>query len=116
MSSLPWLARTSSVIGSFGLALILASAASAAAQSTCTLQVTHSDGGVSTRQVSTGQCVSNSVTTNATQIAVGNATSQGRLTAFQFSNCTGSVVGGGQSPVFFNPPATVGSVRIDACP
>lgn len=116
MPSLPWLARTSSAIGSLGLALVLATAASAAPLSPCSLQVTHSDGSVSTRPAATGQCINNSVTTDVTQIAVGNATSQGSLTAFQFGNCTGNIVGQGQSPVFFNPPATVGSVRIDSCP
>ncbi|MFC5723443.1 hypothetical protein ACFP1Z_25085 [Streptomyces gamaensis] len=116
MPSQPWLARISSVIGSLGLALLLSTTASAGVLSPCTLQITHSDGGVSTRQVTAGQCANNSIPQGVTQIAVGNGTGQGRLTAFQSRNCTGSVVGQGPSPVFFSPPASVGSVRIDSCP
>ncbi|WP_159048558.1 hypothetical protein [Streptomyces sp. NRRL F-4489] len=54
--------------------------------------------------------------TDITQIVVGNGTGHGSLTAYQFPNCTGNVVRQGPSPVFFNPPATVGAVRIDSCP
>ncbi|KUL55328.1 hypothetical protein ADL22_00020 [Streptomyces sp. NRRL F-4489] len=98
------------------MALALATAASAAPLSPCTLQVVHSDGSVSSRQVAVGQCVRISVFTDITQIVVGNGTGHGSLTAYQFPNCTGNVVRQGPSPVFFNPPATVGAVRIDSCP
>ncbi|MFI1801915.1 methyltransferase domain-containing protein [Streptomyces sp. NPDC020379] len=115
MPSLPWLARTSSVIGSVGLAVVLATAASAAPLATCSLQV--DDGTtVSSREVSVGQCVNPSLTTHIQSVAVGSRAGSGSMTVFQFRNCTGNVVRQGPSPMFFNPSVTIGSVRIDSCP
>ncbi|MEU3756828.1 hypothetical protein AB0H17_29430 [Streptomyces olivoreticuli] len=115
MPSLPWLARTSSVIGSLGIAAVLATAASAAPLATCTLQI-DSSSGVSSRQVTPGQCVNPSVTFGINSIAVGNASANGSVTVFQSRDCTGTIIRQGPTPMSFNPPATIGSVHIDSCP
>ncbi|WP_159048657.1 hypothetical protein [Streptomyces sp. NRRL F-4489] len=109
------LARGGGAFGSLGLALVLATAASAAPVRTCTLQI-DSTSGVSSRQVTAGQCVTPSVRFGIRGIALGNGSAQGSLTVFRFANCAGSVIRQGQTPIFFTPPATIGSVRIDSCP
>ncbi|WP_269857645.1 hypothetical protein [Streptomyces sp. RPT161] len=115
MPSLPWLARTGSVIGSLGVAVVLATAASAAPLAPCSLQI---DNGttVSSRNVTVGQCVNPSLRTHIKSVAVGNRAGNGSTTVFRSSNCTGGIVRQGQSPMFFNPPTNIGSVRIDSCP
>ncbi|WP_372405105.1 hypothetical protein [Streptomyces luteireticuli] len=115
MPSLPRLARISSVIGSLGAALVLATSASAAPLAACSLQI--DDGTtVSSRQVAVGQCVNPSLTTHIHSVTVGSRAGSGSMTAFQSRNCTGNVVRQGQSPMYFNPPVGIGSVRIDSCP
>lgn len=115
MPSLPWLARTSSAIGSLGAALVLATSASAAPLAPCGLQV--DDGTtVSSREVAVGQCVNPSLTTHIHSVAVGSRAGSGGMTVFQSRNCTGSIIRQGASPMYFDPPTHIGSVRIDRCP
>ncbi|WP_414167380.1 hypothetical protein ACMATS_07445 [Streptoverticillium reticulum] len=115
MPRLPWLARTSSAIGSLGAALVLATSASAATLGTCSLQI--DDGtAVSSREVAVGQCVNPSLTTHIHSVAVGSRAGSGRVTVFQSRNCTGNIVRQGASPMYFNPPVSIGSVRVDSCP
>ncbi|MFF2081348.1 hypothetical protein ACFVXG_42085 [Kitasatospora sp. NPDC058162] len=110
------LVRTGGTIGSIALAAVLATATTAAAAGgPASLQI--DDGTtVSSRQVVVGQCVNPSLTTHIESVAVGSRAGSGRMTVFQFRNCTGNVIRQGQSPMFFNPPTTIGSVRIDATP
>lgn len=107
-------ARTGATIGSLGLAVVLATATTASAAA-CTLQI--DDGTtVSSRQVTVGQCVNPSLANHIHSIAVGSRAGQGRMTVFTSRNCTGGIVRQGAGPMFFTPPVTIGSVRIDACP
>ncbi|MFE3504944.1 hypothetical protein [Kitasatospora sp. NPDC059160] len=109
------LVRTGGTIGSIALATVLATAATAASAGPTSLQI--DDGTtVSSRQVTVGQCVNPSLTTHIQSIAVGNRAGSGSATVFQSRNCTGTVIRQGRSPLFFNPPTSIGSVRIDSAP
>ncbi|MEV7603006.1 hypothetical protein AB0O91_37130 [Kitasatospora sp. NPDC089797] len=107
-------ARTATAVATAALAAVLAAATTAAA-ATPSLQI--DDGTtVSSRQVAVGQCVNPSLTTHIESVAVGSRAGNGSMTVFRFRNCTGAVVRQGPSPMYFNPPATIGSVRIDSAP
>ncbi|MER7845459.1 hypothetical protein ABTZ03_16110 [Kitasatospora sp. NPDC096077] len=110
----PRSARTRTAVGLAALAAVVATATTAVA-ATPSLQI--DDGTtVSSRQVAVGQCVNPSLTTHIHSIAVGSRAGNGSMTVFRFRNCTGDIVRRGQSPMFFVPPATIGSVRIDSAP
>ncbi|WP_042389532.1 hypothetical protein [Streptacidiphilus melanogenes] len=112
---LSWLARTGGTLGSLALTAVLATATTAVSLGAATLQI--DDGTtVGSRQVAVGQCVNPSLTTHIQSIAVGSRTGNGSMTVFQSRNCTGNVIGQGASPMFFNPPTAIGSVRIDGAP